>query len=68
MKCIRQNKIVINKQFSLDNCKVLDYDVSIIRSGVVTEDQIPKGCVECLPGYKGFYDKTIESYWSHYVD
>lgn len=45
MKCIRQNQIVINKQFSLENCKILDYDVSVVRTGVTTEDQIPKGCV-----------------------
>lgn len=66
MKCKRQNLIAINESFSLENCKILDYDVSYIRSGLITEDQIPKGCVECLDGYKGYYNSSIESYWSHF--
>jgi len=50
---------------SLDNCKIIDFDVSRVLS-TVKENEIPKGCIECMDGYKGVITSS-EFYYNHYI-
>lgn len=38
MKCKRQNLIAINQEFSLEKCKILDFNIATIISNAKSED------------------------------
>lgn len=50
----------------MDNCKIIDFDISKTLS-TVTENQIPRGCIECQDGYKGYVSSVSDYYYNHYV-
>lgn len=65
MKCVRSNKIQVS--LNLENCKRLDYDISI-DTGETLGENILKGCVECLDNYKGYIEDETSYRYSHFVD
>lgn len=51
---------------SFDNCKIIDFDISRTLT-TVKENEIPKGCIECLDGYKGYINDPNDYFYNHYV-
>lgn len=66
MKCIRNNQIKLITDSSLDNCKIIDFDVSRTISNP-REDLIPKGCIQCHDGYKGYINNISDYHFNRYV-